>query len=256
MKSSEAHVRADVRLDLFRGGVVRWLRMQPRAIEGVEVSGGGAEVTLRHPQRGEIRLRGVAAAVWQQADGTRSVEDLAAAVGADVGAVWAALDELGDADLLTERVGPPAGIHEAVLREVTIVGDAGEAGREHLEAQFDRAAEQLPADAGAGAAAASTGLNDAVEAAHGDALAELEAAAEQRTKHVDDGEAQREQDVKKAEPESAESAAEQDTKAAQIDAEVKESEEEAEKASGVHVEAAAVLAEGDQGARERLRKRG
>src|SRR5688572_20441876 len=108
--------------------------MHPRAIEGIEVSGGGAELSLKHPQRGEIQLRGVAAAVWQQADGSRSVDELARAVGAEPDAVWAALDALGDADLLVERVAPPEGLHEAVQREVIVVGDApAQADREQLE---------------------------------------------------------------------------------------------------------------------------
>jgi len=116
--------------------------MNPSAIKGVEVvTDGDAGITLRHATRGEVQLSGVAAAVWRQADGARSVEELAAAVNADVSAVWAALDELGDADLLSERVGPPAGIHENVRREVVFTQDAAlsadpdAAGK--LEAQFD-----------------------------------------------------------------------------------------------------------------------
>jgi hypothetical protein len=115
--------------------------MNPRAIEGVEVvSDGGESIGLRHPTRGEVQLRGVAAAVWRQADGSRSVEELATAVNADASAVWAALDELGDADLLTERAAPPAGVHESVQREVVFTGEAaaGEANdAAKLEAQFD-----------------------------------------------------------------------------------------------------------------------
>ena len=50
--------------------------MNPCAIKGVEVvTDGEAGITLRHPTRGEVQLRGVAAAVWRQADGARSVRD-------------------------------------------------------------------------------------------------------------------------------------------------------------------------------------
>lgn len=104
------------------------------------MSDGGESIGLRHPTRGEVQLRGVAAAVWRQADGSRSVEELATAVNADASAVWAALDELGDADLLTERAAPPAGVHESVQREVVFTGEAaaGEASdAAKLEAQFD-----------------------------------------------------------------------------------------------------------------------
>jgi len=116
--------------------------MNPSAIKGVEVvTDGEAGITLRHPTRGEVQLRGVAAGVWRQADGTRSVEELAAAVNADASAVWAALDELGDAELLSERVGPPTGIHENVQREVVFTQDAaGSADPDaasKLEAKFD-----------------------------------------------------------------------------------------------------------------------
>jgi hypothetical protein len=116
--------------------------MNPSAIKGVEVvTDGEAGITLRHPTRGEVQLRGVAAAVWRQADGARSVDELAAAVNADASAVWAALDELGDADLLSERVAPPAGIHENVQREVVFTQDAALSAdpdaASKLEAQFD-----------------------------------------------------------------------------------------------------------------------
>ena len=113
--------------------------MNPSAIQGVEVvSDGEAGITLRHPQRGEVQLRGVAAAVWRNADGARSVAELAAAAGAEESSVWAALDELGDADLLSERVAAPAGIHENVRREVVFASDATDADAAgKLEAQFD-----------------------------------------------------------------------------------------------------------------------
>lgn len=125
--------------------------MNPCAIKGVEVvTDGEAGITLRHPTRGEVQLRGVAAAVWRQADGARSVEELAAAVNADVSAVWAALDELGDAELLSERVAPPAGIHENVRREVVFAEDAAAAAdpdaAAKLEAQFDAEAARGEAE--------------------------------------------------------------------------------------------------------------
>lgn len=152
--------------------------MNPSAIQGVEVVSDGEEgVTLRHPQRGEVQLRGVAAAVWRQADGARSVEELAAAVNAEVSSVWAALDELGDADLLSERVGPPTGIHENVRREVVFTGQANaDAGT--LEQQFDASAaatEKIEIPQPARDVAAREAAEDAAEsAAHHDTLAALE----------------------------------------------------------------------------------
>ncbi len=125
--------------------------MNPCAIEGIEVVADGEEgLTLRHPRRGEVQLRGVAATVWRHIDGARSPEELATALGAEADAVWAALDELGDAELLTERVTPPEGIHENVRREVVFAsetvssGDAELAGT--LEAQFDAEAARDAAD--------------------------------------------------------------------------------------------------------------
>ena len=107
-------------------------------------------LTLRHPQRGEVQLRGVAAAVWRHLDGARSPGELAAAVGAEADAVWAALDELGDAELLTGRVTPPAGVHENVRREVVFVAETVAAsdaeGAAKLEAQFDAGAAKADQD--------------------------------------------------------------------------------------------------------------
>jgi hypothetical protein len=157
--------------------------MNPRAIEGVEVvSDGGESIGLRHPNRGEVQLRGVAAAVWRQADGSRSVEELATAVNADVRAVWAALDELGDADLLVERAAPPAGVHESVQREVVFTGEAaaGEADTATLEAQFDADAAKVERDillpeAEQRRKQHQEAQQDAAEsAAHSDALAQLD----------------------------------------------------------------------------------
>lgn len=146
------------------------------------MSDGGESIGLRHPNRGEVQLRGVAAAVWRQADGSRSVEELATAVNADVRAVWAALDELGDADLLVERAAPPAGVHESVQREVVFTGEAaaGEADTATLEAQFDADAAKVERDillpeAEQRRKQHQEAQQDAAEsAAHSDALAQLD----------------------------------------------------------------------------------
>lgn len=83
--------------------------MHPRAlVEGFVVEESAAGLVLRHAQREVVRLTGVAAAVWRHADGLRSVDALAALVGAEVDAVWRALDELAEAELVVARVAMPA----------------------------------------------------------------------------------------------------------------------------------------------------
>lgn len=146
------------------------------------MSDGGESIGVRHPTRGDGQLRGVAAAVWRRADGSRSVEELAAAIGVEVSTVWAALDELGDAELLTERVGPPAGVHESVHREVSF-GEAAVSSPDaaaQLEAQFDADAAKGEQDvklpqADANRRQQAEARQDAEEgAAHADALTRLE----------------------------------------------------------------------------------
>ncbi|MCB9547886.1 MAG: hypothetical protein H6706_18860 [Myxococcales bacterium] len=71
--------------------------------------------------RGEVLDLGpLLAAVWQAADGDRSVAALHEAVqavdaAADVSIVWQALDALADADLLTGRIAPPGGVFDPRL---------------------------------------------------------------------------------------------------------------------------------------------
>lgn len=68
-------------------------------------------------------LNPLAARVYDLADGTRTVEEIvgeARKVDAsiDTAAVWAALDALADASLLTERVAPPAGDFSPARRDL------------------------------------------------------------------------------------------------------------------------------------------
>lgn len=100
--------------------------MHPRAlVEGFVVEETEAGLVLRHPQREAVVLSGVAAAVWRGADGLRSVDDLARQVGAPVDAVWQALDELADAELMVARVAPPAASRGFSRREVLSLAAAG-----------------------------------------------------------------------------------------------------------------------------------
>jgi hypothetical protein len=74
-------------------------------------------------------LEPLAVRIWKLADGTRSVDDIVGALDeatVDVDAVWAALDALGDAGLLQERAGPPAGERRVSRR--TLVRDIAAAG--------------------------------------------------------------------------------------------------------------------------------
>ena len=103
-----------------------WQAMHPRAIvEGFVVEESGTELVLRHPAREALQLTGVAAAVWRHADGLRSVDELARHVGAEVDAVWLALDELADAELVVARVAPPAASRGLSRREVLSLAAAG-----------------------------------------------------------------------------------------------------------------------------------
>lgn len=100
--------------------------MHPRAlVEGFVVEETEAGLVLRHPQREAVVLSGVAAAVWRGADGLRSVDDLARQVAAPVDAVWQALDELADAELVVVRVAPPAASRGFSRREVLSLAAAG-----------------------------------------------------------------------------------------------------------------------------------
>ncbi len=94
-------------------------------VEGFAVTEVAAGLVLRHPQREPVQLVGVAAAVWLHADGLRSVDDLAVLVGAPVDAVWRALDELADAELMVARVAPPAASRGLSRREVLSLAAAG-----------------------------------------------------------------------------------------------------------------------------------
>ena len=70
------------------------------------------------------RLHPMTACVWRHADGTRTVADLLAVVQAeqapkaDEEAIWLALDALADADLLEERIAPPAGLRRISRRDL------------------------------------------------------------------------------------------------------------------------------------------
>ena len=85
-----------------------------RAGEVCPAPGEGFRVTS---PRGEVLDLGpLLAAVWQAADGDRSVAALHEAVqavdaAADGSIVWQALDALADADLLTGRIAPHDGDH-------------------------------------------------------------------------------------------------------------------------------------------------
>lgn len=103
-----------------------WQSMHPRAIvEGFEVEVTATGLVLRHAEREALQLSGVAAAVWRQADGLLSVDELAALVGADVDSVWLALDELADAELMVARVAPPAASRGMSRREVLAMAAVG-----------------------------------------------------------------------------------------------------------------------------------
>lgn len=93
--------------------------MHPRVVrEGwVEARSPGV-VVLRDPDRGEVTLLGVAADLYDLADGTRPARELAALVQADLEDIFVALDELADHGLLAARVAPPAGPRPHTRREV------------------------------------------------------------------------------------------------------------------------------------------
>jgi hypothetical protein len=100
--------------------------MHPRAIvEGFEVEVTATGLVLRHRQREALQLSGVAAAVWRHADGLLSVDELAVLVGAEVDAVWLALDELADAELVVARVAPPAASRGMSRRDVLSMAAGG-----------------------------------------------------------------------------------------------------------------------------------
>lgn len=93
--------------------------MHPRAlVEGFVVEESGSGLVLRHASRAAVQLTGVAAAVWRRADGLRSVDELARSVGVEVDAVWRALDELADAELVVASVVSPAAGRGVARREV------------------------------------------------------------------------------------------------------------------------------------------
>ena len=83
--------------------------------EGVVTRLDGTSLVVRAPGGAEHRLTPVAAAVWAAADGSRTVDELAAVASDRVGCrvdretVFTALDGLADAGLLVARVAPPAG---------------------------------------------------------------------------------------------------------------------------------------------------
>jgi hypothetical protein len=68
-------------------------------------------------------LNQTAALIWKYCDGQKSVGDIAALVGKDVNStvdeatIWLAVDQLGKANLLEERVIRPAGIPRVTRRE-------------------------------------------------------------------------------------------------------------------------------------------
>lgn len=93
--------------------------MGPRVVrEGWSESRASGAVILQDPARGEVALIGLAAALVDLADGTRSPAALAAALQADLEDIFAALDELADHGLLAARVAPPAGPRPLTRREV------------------------------------------------------------------------------------------------------------------------------------------
>lgn len=69
-------------------------------------------------------LNRTAALVWKHCDGHRAVAEIAGLIGKDLnttvdeGAVWLAVERLGKAHLLEERVTPPAGSPRLTRREV------------------------------------------------------------------------------------------------------------------------------------------
>ncbi|MDC0666597.1 hypothetical protein [Nannocystis radixulma] len=73
---------------------------------------------LTHPQRGEVVLLGLAARLFDLADGRRSVAELAVLLEAVPEDIFAALDELADHALLRARVAPPAAVRGHSRREV------------------------------------------------------------------------------------------------------------------------------------------
>lgn len=84
-------------------------------------------IVLRHRERGEVVLLGLAARLFDLADGRRDVAELAALLEAVPEDIFAALDELADHDLLFARVAPPAAVRDRTRREVlgALVGLAG-----------------------------------------------------------------------------------------------------------------------------------
>lgn len=120
--------------------------MHPRAIvEGFVVEASATGLVLRHAEREAVQLTGVAAAVWRHADGLRSVDELAEVVGAEVDAVWLALDELADAELVVSRVAPPVASRGLSRREVLSLA-AGGAVTAGLAPGFAAAAEAKPVE--------------------------------------------------------------------------------------------------------------
>lgn len=69
-------------------------------------------------------LNKAAAAIWEHCDGTKSVQDIALAMGSDLNAqadeavVWHALDQLGKASLLEQRIPQPDGKPRLSRREL------------------------------------------------------------------------------------------------------------------------------------------
>lgn len=58
-------------------------------------------------------LTNFAASVWLACDGETSIQEIAEALESPISAVWAALDQLADVRLITERLSPPAASHSA-----------------------------------------------------------------------------------------------------------------------------------------------
>lgn len=104
--------------------------MHPRArIEHLHVVEHQGGLLIRDTRTGsEHELQPLAACVWKNADGSTSVDDLAALARTqfgpvvDLDQVWAALDSLSGAQLLESRIAPPAGAQRVgrrtLLRQV------------------------------------------------------------------------------------------------------------------------------------------
>ncbi len=87
--------------------------------------------------------------IWRAADGTQAPAELAERLELPQATVWAALDDLADADLLVARVSPPGGdLSRRAMLQLVVGGTAALALPWRAQAQADakKAAEPAPAE--------------------------------------------------------------------------------------------------------------